>query len=605
MKKFLQFSTPMRVINKFTFIFSLVSILISSSLFAEGTPTLSPSASNITGVLIAPDLASGSYFNAPEDNRIYFNINTSLERLYFGFDWRQYAVGTPPRLNNVYYRIRRASDDAVVQSGLWDSTAGSAGSIDTYNQAMVGPNIGSTTSGYNPLTFNPTTTGEFYIEFFRGTSVNSPLTSINDRAVAALFDMTVATTAGVKKNGRVHSDRWSCIAISVNYGNITNGNSESNFYAYTEDRVVLLIDFSSGFQPIAYNLSVNSYGVSQVGTFEVTRRSINAAVSPSLPNGFKVFLNNPDSSVYPIATIPSAPTFLTPAITACGPYLVNFNISEPGDVKLLFDLNGVSGFQAGTVDRMLEATNLAAGNNSIAWDGLNGLGGVVLDGASMTLTLNFLKGRFNLPLYDVEINKNGFNVSSIAPIFVANSQMFWDDSQLTNVGSVCATDGSTQDNNQTGSGLNNSMIGTISPGRAWNGNGNLLQVIPAPSVSGNDVDILTCNDFGNVRLLNTWGYGLISSAVATTTFKGCSDLKVVKTVNNITPVVGTNVTFTITASNLGVSNDTNVNVIDVLPSGYTLISATPSTGIWTAPNWNIGNFASGQSATLTIVAVLE
>jgi hypothetical protein len=33
--------------------------------------------------LSAPDLLSGSYFNCPEDNRIYFNIaNASTERLY-------------------------------------------------------------------------------------------------------------------------------------------------------------------------------------------------------------------------------------------------------------------------------------------------------------------------------------------------------------------------------------------------------------------------------------------------------------------------------------------------------------------------------------------
>jgi hypothetical protein len=49
-------------------------------------------------------------------------------------------------------------------------------------------------------------------------------------------------------------------------------------------------------------------------------------------------------------------------------------------------------------------------------------------------------------------------------------------------------------------------------------------LLPAPAVGANQTDGITCNDFGNVRPLNTWGWGL-SSTVTTTIFKGCSDLK--------------------------------------------------------------------------------
>ncbi|MCC9071586.1 DUF11 domain-containing protein [Flavobacterium sp. F-65] len=84
-----------------------------------------------------------------------------------------------------------------------------------------------------------------------------------------------------------------------------------------------------------------------------------------------------------------------------------------------------------------------------------------------------------------------------------------------------------------------------------------------------------------------------------------SNLAVVKTVNNATPNVGSNVTFTITASNAGPSDATGVSVSDVLPAGYTFVSATPSTGTWSAPNWTIGNLANGGSATLAIVATVN
>lgn len=84
-----------------------------------------------------------------------------------------------------------------------------------------------------------------------------------------------------------------------------------------------------------------------------------------------------------------------------------------------------------------------------------------------------------------------------------------------------------------------------------------------------------------------------------------SDLQIVKTVNNPTPTVGTNVTFTLTATNNGPSNATGVVVTDSIPSGYTLVSATPSTGAWNAPTWTIGNLANGASATLIIVATVN
>ncbi|MCL9807739.1 DUF11 domain-containing protein, partial [Flavobacterium amniphilum] len=96
-----------------------------------------------------------------------------------------------------------------------------------------------------------------------------------------------------------------------------------------------------------------------------------------------------------------------------------------------------------------------------------------------------------------------------------------------------------------------------------------------------------------------------NTSTSTPTPVAQTNLGVVKTVSNPTPNVGSNVTFTITASNAGPSNATGVTVNDVLPAGYTFVSATPSTGTWTAPNWTIGNLANGASATLTIVATVN
>lgn len=85
-----------------------------------------------------------------------------------------------------------------------------------------------------------------------------------------------------------------------------------------------------------------------------------------------------------------------------------------------------------------------------------------------------------------------------------------------------------------------------------------------------------------------------------------SNLNVTKTVNNASPAVGNNVTFTVTATNTGASNNTGVVVNDLLPAGLTLVSATPSAGSYNSTTgvWTIGGLNSGTSATLTMIATV-
>lgn len=86
-----------------------------------------------------------------------------------------------------------------------------------------------------------------------------------------------------------------------------------------------------------------------------------------------------------------------------------------------------------------------------------------------------------------------------------------------------------------------------------------------------------------------------------------ADLAIVKTVNNLTPNVGQNIIYTLTASNLGPNDATGVFVNDLLPAGLTFVSATPSVGTYNPLTgiWTIGNLANGASAVLSIVATVE
>ncbi|MFD1602139.1 Ig-like domain-containing protein, partial [Flavobacterium artemisiae] len=136
--------------------------------------------------------------------------------------------------------------------------------------------------------------------------------------------------------------------------------------------------------------------------------------------------------------------------------------------------------------------------------------------------------------------------------------------------------------------------------------GGTLTVVSGPgTLSGN---ILTFTGTGTVEVRYTIATSCGGTTVTNRTFEGAicpADLEIAKVANNITPSVGNNVVFTITAKNNGAYKATGVTVNDALPTGYTFVSATPSVGTWTAPTWTVGSLASGASATLQITGTVR
>src|SRR5262249_54689936 len=94
------------------------------------------------------------------------------------------------------------------------------------------------------------------------------------------------------------------------------------------------------------------------------------------------------------------------------------------------------------------------------------------------------------------------------------------------------------------------------------------------------------------------------SAIATLNAAASADVAVQKTVDNPTPSVGQNVTFTVTARNTGPSDASGVAVADPLPAGLTLVSATAAPGTYDAGTgtWTVGALPVSASGTLTLVA---
>ena len=108
----------------------------------------------------------------------------------------------------------------------------------------------------------------------------------------------------------------------------------------------------------------------------------------------------------------------------------------------------------------------------------------------------------------------------------------------------------------------------------------------------------------NVSFTNTTGCSTNTSASRTITIAVCSDITITKTVNNPTPMIDENVTFTITVTNNGLSQFTDVVVSEPLPSGYQYVSSNVSLGSYSSVTWmwTIPALNPGQSARLTVIA---
>ena len=86
-----------------------------------------------------------------------------------------------------------------------------------------------------------------------------------------------------------------------------------------------------------------------------------------------------------------------------------------------------------------------------------------------------------------------------------------------------------------------------------------------------------------------------------------ADLSLTKTVDNSTPNLGTQVLFTVTATNDGPDNATNVTIADALPAGTTFVSSNPSQGAYDSGTgvWTVGTIANAANATLEITATVD
>ncbi|MBU0765539.1 MAG: hypothetical protein KJ607_11955, partial [Bacteroidetes bacterium] len=380
----------------------------------EGTKEIMPASNSYGRLEVYPNFSPFTTYNCPEEYRLNIRICNAGEKIYFGFgqtyDANQIAY------SDVSFRVR--APDGTIVMGPTSVPSSGTGFISSYTRAVTGPST-IAAGGYTPFSYLPLTTGDYYIEFdFEDFDLY--------RREFMFFDITVATAAGEAASGRLWSKAWqlttSISAAPDYYDNPFDG----TMYVYADDGIVTSVDFN-GMRPLVFTVCANRSGCFNTGNQYQDRKSVIGYYN--YPQ-YKVFLNPPDEDCFPTGelgsiTQPSWFSGCTP-----GDYCINITVNQAGTVEILLELNGISGFQPNTADRMIIA-DVEEGHNCIPFDGLNGLGNPVQENTQVVVSITYYNGITHLPLTDVEYNENGYIVRIIRP-YTPNPvpALFWDDTNI-------------------------------------------------------------------------------------------------------------------------------------------------------------------------------
>lgn len=415
-------------------VFTLLIILFGfqSVCLAEGTKELEPigaPSNSLCRLILAIDEDNDripfALVNCSEEYRLNIRINNFLnEKIYFGFgNTTDYGID-PTIINDVNFQIKDPAGNIVAGYELspLPGTSGAAGFIETMEEAQRGPDINnSNPGGYAPLQLNPTMNGDYVLEF----GFQNAYQGI--RRTLRYFDVTVAN-GNVPIPGRLWSKAWQLSSGSVQS---SSSASYSTFYIYSNDSIVTSFE-SNGLSGGIWIIYSNEWGCSTTGTWSNRRRSVigNATVPPQ----YKIFLNNPDPSVFPTGII--GEMISATALPHVCDTVITFaaTVSKGGNIEILIDVPPLNPNAFGPEDVQL-GYSVTPGYNVLlpAWDGKDAFGVALSNGTQIEARINFLNGLTNIPLHDVEDNPYGFKVDIIRPIPVSGNtklKIFWDDTGL-------------------------------------------------------------------------------------------------------------------------------------------------------------------------------
>ena len=401
----------------------LLSLLVNHFLFAEGTKQLRKNSSEFSSIQLydrsegTGTLRKFATYEADSSARLYFTIHDfQNEIVMLGFNMDQYN-------DTIYYRIKDNAGNTVALPSMIPSSG--TGFIGTFNNAYYGPNHFPEIIqplGYNPITFSPTSNGDFYIEFNVGDPIIVNLIdSTKIKHVFEFFDLSIINKTTHKSiDGRVWSRAWDFTTQQAN--NIFT----ANLYIYANDGIVTKVDFN-GMKPFGFVVSSNQTGTKNTGTVADDRQSLNGNFT--YPQ-YKIFLTYPDPIVFKPGK--NGIMLTSPKLKCNGnQFCFTITTTSSGYLELLLELNNESGYQKNSKDVLIGQTVDAEGQLCIYWDGKNGLGEKVDPQLPFMSIVTFQKGLTHLPLYDVEGHPNGYIVEMVVPEKKL-LKLFWDDSKIIN-----------------------------------------------------------------------------------------------------------------------------------------------------------------------------
>ncbi|MCF8447703.1 MAG: hypothetical protein K9H61_11970, partial [Bacteroidia bacterium] len=448
--------------------FLLILLLLSVRGFGEGTKEMTPtSTANNVDLQINRSSTGGfastfaGWTATTTEDRLYIHINDySTEKIYLGFQKKTSS-------QNVYYRIKRP-DGTVVLGPTAIPTSGN-GYISTWNQASIGPStLTGNSGGYSPTVFDLSASsstaynGDYYIEFNTSSS-----TANTTEIFLKYYDITVANGSSNTnvKTGRLWSYYW-----GFNSNGFTPPNTcVGSLFIYASDSIVTEVDLN-GLSPFYFRIFANSTGVTNTGNMSYDRQSKDfGSGDPMERPEFKVFLNDPDLTAYPSATLANRSATFN-SFTGCpGNYCFNFTLNGAALTELKLDLNN-NGSYSDAIDRTLES-NGTAGANCIPWDGKDGNGNNVANNTTFKLNLYTKVGTLHIPVYDAEQHTNGYLAQTVRPTGIGTMTVYWDDDGLS------------------GGSMNLSGVTATAP------------VSGGSTVSGHHTWM---DPYGNQRVMNTW-----------------------------------------------------------------------------------------------------
>ena len=385
----------------------------------EGTRQITPFYSAEGKLCIDKSRNDFGFFNAPAEFRINISIAASSEKICLGFG----RITNPEFPVDVDFRIKDPAGNIVF--GPLEVPRTGPGFISTYDKAVAGPFILS--GGYDPYQITTLIPGDYSLEFFYAPDQLGYYTE-SGRIEFEFFDITVVSEAGLPIPGRVWSKAW-----QFNCGPVMEPPTTSTFWAkmfiLSDDSIVTCVN-CNGFVGGTFSISSNQTGCSTTGDVTIDRQSRTGF--HTYPQ-YKVFLNDPDSLIYPTGKMQSG--FLLPITTendcATGSSVIGLRVTQNGLVEVFIEVDPNPG--ADPRDVKITANVLANpggnGYNRITWNGNDGGGNPLPNGTTVSATIRFIHGITHLPMYDIEYNNRGYKVEVIRPPGPI-PDIYWDDSLL-------------------------------------------------------------------------------------------------------------------------------------------------------------------------------